>query len=539
MKKYLTILLAIAMLASVFTGCVGDSSTSTGTGTEAADTATEAVSESASDDEIHTVTYAYMADPLYNLDPAQTVSNGVSVMNNIYETLLSYDLSTQTFQNVLAESYEVSDDSLSWTFHIRQGVKFHTGDELTAEDVKFSIDRIIELAQGDAYIWANVDEIKVLDTYDVEFDLTAPCALDSVVSCSKGAFIFSKAAYEADNAIFENGGDCGTGPYKVENITWGTEVVLSKFDEYWGGWNDNQFDYAITTFVGETSNRRLMLETGGADITNSLTQEDIAALEGDDSVNLQTEVSLKTQYINLNVNSDKLSDVRVRQALAYAMPYESVIETAIGKDRATQAFCAVPPGMLGHSETVSQYSYDLDKAKELLAEAGYADGMDMLITFNTGDEILRLTAELYQAELAKIGISLEIRAMSWSEQVALATSENPNDRQDMFMSYSFPSLVDAYAALKYFQSGQGSNYSGYSNSEFDTGLLEAYSMEGVDKAQAEQMYIDLQGILVADCPAIWIANINDVWVTSTTLQGFKTNGAYTYVCKFYDTYYAD
>ncbi len=530
MKKIVTILLVICMIAGTLAGCGGNAAPAAPG--SAGRTGTDATAPAG---EILTATYAYMADPLYNLDPAQTVSNGVCVMNNIYETLLSYDLTTNAFTNVLAEDYEVSEDGLSWIFRLRQGVKFHSGGELTAEDVKFSVDRIMELAQGDAYIWANVAQVKVLDTYAVEFELTSPCALDAVVSCSKGAFIFSRDAFEADNAFFENGGDCGTGPYTVKSITWGTEVVLSRFDEYWGGWKDNQFDYVITTFVGETSNRRLMMEAGGADITNSLTQEDIKALEGNSNVDLQAEVSLKTQYINLNVNSDKLSDVRVRQALAYAMPYQGVIDTAIGAGRGTQAYCAVPPGMLGHSQTIPQYTHDLEKARSLLEEAGHGEGLDMLITFNTGDEVLRLTAELYQAELAKIGVNLEIRAMSWSEQVALATSENPNDRQELFMSYTFPALVDAYAALKYFQTGQGSNYSGYSNAEFDAGLMEAYSMAGVDKERATQMYIGLQEMLVGDCPAIWVANINDVWVTNSSFQGFKTNGAYTYVCRFYDT----
>lgn len=537
MKKGISIVLALVLLLAALMGCTQQTTEAPSSDGNVEQTAKKEENPQKSD-EVLTATYAYMADPLYNLDPAQTVSNGVHIMNNIYETLLSYDLTTGKYTNVLAVDYNTSDDGLTWTFKLREGVKFHTGTELTADDVKFSVDRVKELAQGDAYIWANVREVKAVDKYTVEFYLTSPCALDAVVSCSKGAFIFSKEAFEANNSIFENGGDCGTGPYKVESVTWGTETVLSKFDEYWGGWKDNQFDYVITTFVGETANRRLLLETGGADITNSLTQEDIKALEGKANVDLQTEVSLKTQYINLNVNSDKLKDVRIRQALAYAVPYQGIIDTAIGSDRATQAYCAVPPGMLGHSKTVTQYKYDLDKAKSLLKEAG-VDSLDLLITFNTGDEVLRLTAELYQAELAKIGIKLEIRAMSWSEQVALATSENPNDRQDMFMSYSFPSLVDAYAAMKYFQTGQGSNYSGYSNPDWDSKLMEAYSMAGMDKEKAEKMYIDLQETLVSDCPAIWIANINDVWVTAKSFQGFKTNGAYTYVCKFYNTYRAE
>ena len=533
MKKIISLLLAVFLVCSALTGCGGENTTKN---TGSNDTSNTGNTDSTTNDaQPLTATYAYMADPLYSLDPAETVSNGVSVMNNIYETLLTFNLNTGEFGYALAESYSKSDDGLVWTFKLREGVLFHSGGEMTAEDVKFSIERIIEMGQGDAYIWANLKEINVVDTYTVEFVLTSPCAFDSVVATSKGAYIFSKDAYEADNEIFAKDSDCGTGPYKVESITWGTEVILSKFDEYWGGWEYNQFDYVIHTFVSETANRRLMLETGTADITNSLTQEDIAALKDNPAVNLQVETSLKTQYINLNVQSDKLSDGRIRQALAYAMPYDQVIETAIGTDVATQAYCAVPPGMTGHSESVMQYTYDLEKARALLDEAG-VDSLDLVITFNTGDEVLRLTAELYQAELAKIGVNLELRAMSWSEQVAMATSEDPNSRQDMLMSYSFPSLVDAYAALKYFQTGQGSNYSGYDNDAFNDLLMEAYATAGTDREKAEQMYIECQEMLLADCPAIWIANVNDTWVTSKTFQGFETNGAYTYVCKFYDTY---
>lgn len=529
MKKAACAFLAAIMFCFLLAGCGGTPSGPA----PSADQENPGAANSPDETEPLVASYAYIADPLYTLDPAETVSNGVSVMNNIYETLLNFDLNTGEFSYGLAESYEKSADGLVWTFKLRQGVPFHCGGELTAEDVKFSIERIIELGQADAYIWSNLKEINVKDSNTVEFVLTTPCALDSVVATPKGAYIFSKAGYEA-GPDFSNNGDCGTGPYKVESITWGTEVILSKFDDYWGGWQEGQFDFVIHTFVGEPANRRLMLENGTADITNNLTQEDIAALQNNDNVNMQVEKSLKTLYINLNVLGDKLSDVRVRQALAYAMPYEQIIKTAIGENIGTQAFCAVPPGMNGHSESVTQYSYDLEKARALLAEAGIAD-LDLVLIHSTGDEIQRVTAELYQAELAKIGIQLDIRAMSWSEQVAMATNEDPNARQDLFMSYSFPSLADAYAALKYYQTGQSSNYSGYNNPAFNDMLLSAYETGGIDKDEAEKMYIACQEMLVEDCPAIWIANVNDTWVTAKSFQGFKTNGAYTYVCKFYDT----
>ncbi|MDD4615409.1 MAG: ABC transporter substrate-binding protein, partial [Caldisericia bacterium] len=407
MKRKLALILALIMMVTNFTAC-GDGNKNTGQ------------EQPNAADEMDVLYYAYNAIPVLTWDPSIEFSNGIIVMNNIYEQLLRFNAATKEYEKVLATDYSKSEDGLVWTFNLREDVTFHDGTPFNAEAVKFSIERTKEIGQGAAFIWDAVEEIKVVDEFTVEFILSYPSPIDVIASCPYASFMMSPSLEEQSDDWLEQGNANGTGPYKLQQSTMGDEVILTRNEDYWKGWGDKYFEKVIVQRVSETSSRRQMIETGDADITIELPSEDVEALKTSGNVVVEVVPSFTNLMGFFNTQKEPLNDIRVRQALSYALPYEDVVEYGMG-GYAQQSYGAVPEGMWGHSKDLFQYNYDLDKAKELLEEAGIKQGeLKLLLTYMTGDEAEKKMAELYKAELSKIGVELEIRAMPWESQWDMA-----------------------------------------------------------------------------------------------------------------------
>jgi len=483
--------------------------------------------------------YALNSEPLTNWDPAIEFSNGIHLHNNIYEQLLRYDAATKQIQPLLAESFTVSEDGLTYTFKIRQGVKFQNGDALTADDVKYSIDRTMTLAAGASYIWSAVEAITVKDPQTVEFKLKYKNPLDLVAATGYAAFIYSKKCVDAgtNEWIAESKG-CGTGPYMLKSAKWGDEVIVEAFKDYWGGWGEKYFSQVVFKKISETATRRQMIEAGDATIAVELPYSDVNALKENPQVKVNIEPSWQNLIGMFNTQKAPLDNVKVRQALAYAFPYEQVISAAVG-GYARQAYGMVPYGMWGYSEGLPQYKYDLEKARSLLAEAGVPAGQKLLLTYTAGNETEKSTAELYKAELAKLSIDLEIRSMPWDSQWELSKSSDVNARQDIFIMYWWPDLPSPYSFLYstfHTETEPLFNLSYYYNESFDKLIDDANEITSTDAAKAEQMFVDAQKILLDDAASLFIYDRQDIWVTVANLQGFKFNPAYPTVMFFHDMY---
>lgn len=484
--------------------------------------------------------YAYYSEPILDWDPSVEFSNGIIVLNNVYETLLRYDPLSDKIEPVLATEYSKSADSLSWTFKIRQGVKFHDGTPLNAEAVKFSIDRTIKLGKGAAYIWGAIKSIAVVDEYTVKFDLKYPAPLDLVASSGYSAFIVSPTAVKAQaDDWLTKGNEAGTGPYMLQSFKMGQEVVLTKFDGYWRGWEGKHCEKIVFQRIAETATRRQMMEKGDADITLELPYEDVNALKKNKNVTVNEGPSFQNLLFFINMAKKPLDNKKVRQALSYAFPYQDIVKYA-GGDYVTQSKGVIPAGHWGHGDTLPQYTYDLEKAKSLLAEAGYANGgFKMLTIYSAGDEAEKKACELYKSELAKLNIELEIRAMPWSSRWELAKSSDPKDRQDMFAMYWWPDFASPYSwVFNLFHSEDTINYnlSYMKNPAFDKMIDHANELSGVDRSEAEKEYIESQKLLIDEAAAIFAYDKKDVIVTSRSFKGFKDNPIYPNVVFFYDTY---
>jgi len=448
-------------------------------------------------------------------DPSYSYSTEAEYLANIYEPLIWANPpgSDKPFRPGLATSWEVSDDGLTWTFHLRHNVTFHNGDTLDAQDVIYSIQRTLKTFyttwEGAGWLWWPVVDdwstyhvnITAPDNYTVVFHLTYSIPLDRVAAAIYGAWIFSSKMPEGVNnetalhQWFEQGHDLGSGPYTLADYQTGKKIVLKAYDNYWGGWKDNQFkevDIDLTT--PEPSTQTQKLQSGEIDIAKATDLSAVDKLQEDKSINVYISPSAYNYvgYINIWAYHPELekqgldpypfTHLKVRQAISYAINYQEVLRAGVlGYGR--QAKGPVPYGLWPHTADVDnllhQYNFDVKKAKDLLAEAGYpnttTDGKPMAEDGSNAWMVLRLnyTAEnaveaayapVIQESLAQVGIFVQINALEWKTQWSLARqvpTEHPADwltnetflkkafgaKQDIFMILWWPSMADGYDNL--------------------------------------------------------------------------------------------
>jgi len=481
--------------------------------------------------------YIYSAEVMIGWDPSDSFSDEIVVMNNVYERLLNYDPVMDEFEPVLATHYEKSADAKTWTFYLRKGVKFHTGGELDAEAVKFSIERTIERGQGAAFIWDPVDHIEVVDSYTVRFYLKYPAALDLVAAAAYAAYIFDPDS--ADHEWFIAGHEAGTGPYMFESYEGITRMLLTRFEGYWGGWEGKHFDKVLFNTIPEPSTRRLMIESGDADFTNRLPVTEIEALKSKANVEVVEIPSYQNLVAQFNTEKPPLDNKLVRKALAYTIPYDAIVEGVL-KGYGRQARGVIPYGLWGYSERVKQYTLSLETARCLLDEAGYPNGgFKLLLTYVSGDAQERRVAELWKEQLAKLGIELEIRGMPWDPQWALARSPDPNARQDIFVMYWWPDYTHPQSfMLSLFATEEeiSFNLDYYSNPLYDGLIDRAMQLSATDREEAINVYAEAQNIVMEDMPGLAIYDMAYVRAKAATLKGYADNPSYPHVVFWYNCY---
>jgi len=467
----------------------------------------------------------------------------------VYEPLLWYDpLSDKTIP-ALATSWESRENGTIWIFHLRKDAVFHDGTPVTAEAVKFSIERTIALGQGAAFIWDPVEEIRVIDDYTIEFKLKYPAPLDKIAASSYGAWIFSPKIVEyagATNATdpkvaewFNEGHEAGSGPYKLVKWDPENEVILEKFEDWWG-WKTPGYplasakapDVFIIKIVKDAVTQERLVLSGDIHIAEYVPLEDVESLKADPRVYVVTKPSFQNLLMLINTKKPPLDNILVRRAIAHAIPYEDIVDIARA-GLARVASGPIPYGMPGHFEDF-RYEYNLTLAKELLAEAGYPNGIDrtLLLVYTAGDVYEKKTAELIKASLAKIGINIEIRPMSWEEQWALAQSgwEDPMKAQDLFIFYWWPTYITPFDFLynMFHSDSKAFNLCYYENPEFEELIEEAVYYEGINWTKAMELYYKAQKILYEDVPAIPLWDGMDVRVAVSWVKNLEqaVNPAY-------------
>jgi peptide/nickel transport system substrate-binding protein len=452
--------------------------------------------------------------------------------------LLRYNSATRSFDPLLATSYTRSPDGLVWTFVLRKGVKFHDGEPFNAAAVKYSIERTQRMKKGCSYIWGAVKEVRVIDDYTVEMTLSVPAALDSIAASNVAAYIMSPKSAELGTDWFNQGHECGTGPYMMQSQVPGNEVILTRFPEYWGGWEGQHFDKIAFKYVGENASRRQMIESGEADFVDNLMPEDLEALKSNPNVVFVEDLSYTNNLAFINTRKPPLDNRLVRQALLYAFPYDQVVNFV------TKGYSSRSTGIIARSLWGSLdeplYNYDLDRAKELLAKAGYPNGgFPLEYAYTSGVEERRKTAELYKSELAKLGITLALRGATFDSMWERAKSPNPKDRQDFIVVRSWPDILNPSSLfIPYYHSEDSVNWnlSYYYSKDLDRMIEEADIMSAIDLQRASAMYQEIGKLISDEALAIFQYDEKSVYLISKTFKGFVPNAAYRGVVFFYETY---
>lgn len=480
-------------------------------------------------------------------DPSLSFSTEALYMANIYEPLLWINTpgSEEEFSPALATNWETSEDGLMWTFQLREGVTFHDGAELTSEAVKRSIERTQEIG-GASFIWFPLESIEAPDPLTVVMNLSYPAPMQLVVSSLYGAWIISPDALDAvaeDENWFEDGNAAGTGPYMLSEFTPDTEVILTQFSDYWGGWDDQaHFENILISIVSDSVTQEQLLLGGEVDFADRLPPPSYDLFAEDSNFNVM-DVQTFFNYLGfLNVTREPLDNALVRQAISYAMPYEDIIKIG-AEGRATQARGPVPAGVFPYDENVPQYSQDLDKARELLTEAGHeGGGFELTLTYAAENPIEEAFAPLIKDALAEIGIDVTIEAMLFNQQWELAKGD-PENAQDIFLLLYWPTYSDAGSdnLWSMFRSSENPffNLSYYDNADFDALIDDAGILSGQDIEASQEKYSEAMTMLVDDAPGLFFMDVGNWYAVPTYLGGFEYNPNYAFAQFFYPMYLAE
>ncbi|WP_213423795.1 ABC transporter substrate-binding protein [Bhargavaea massiliensis] len=469
-----------------------------------------------------------------SLDPSRvTDGESMKVAANIFETLINFGEQDTTLQPGLAKEWEASEDGLTYTLQLEEGVKFHDGTDFNAEAVVKNFER---WANGDADTFPYYqsmfggfkgDESHVIESVTAEgdhtviFTLKRPQApfLKNLAMTMFG--IGSPDAFEADPEAFgEN--PVGTGPFKFVEWKRNDSITIEKNEDYWKE-GLPKLDRVVFRSIPDNGARLNALITGDIDLADGINPSDQATISGDDNLQLFERPSLNIGYLGMTVTREPFGDKLVRQAFNHAIDKQAIID-AFFEGAAEPAKNPLPPSIPAYNDSIEGYEYDPEKAKELLAEAGYPDGFEMELWampvprpyMPDGAKV----AEVIQKNLADIGVTAEIVSYEWATYLEKASK----GEADAFLLGWTGDNGDAdnfiYALLDGDNIGSN-NYTYYDNDELHDILIEAQTE--VDEDKRNELYAKAQELIHEDAPWVPLAHSTPLLAGSADITGFKAH----------------
>lgn len=505
MKKKQLLLGVMALLLSASLCACGGSKTAEGT-SEAAGESSEAETSNTLSEGTPvpggSVVYG-MTQDLASLDPHVDTDAGTrDVVFNLYEGLVK-PTSDGGFIAAVASDYTISDDAKTYTFTLRDGITFHDGTPVTIEDVKYSIDRYAEI-QGESSAFSSlVDSVEVQDDKTLVVNLKE--SYSEFLPMMTIAIIPQSNEDPAGNPI-------GTGPFKYVSYTPGQNLELEKYDGYWQE-GVPSLDSVEFKFIADVDTAFVELQAGTIDILKYLTSAQAETL-GDDYNIVQGSMNL-VHAMYLNSAYEPLSKTEVRQALCYAVDRDAINNFIFGgKSHIIGSHMIPAMSKYYEPEAETVYSYDPEKAKELLADAGYADGFDLEITVPSSYSQHVDSAQIIADELSQVGINVTLNQVEWSTWL-----------QDVYKGGNFQATVIGFDGtlapsdwLKKYVTDDAKNFMHYSNTEYDDVFNTAYTT--VDDDVKVENYKKAQMILAEDAAAVYIEDPANLVAVSKKFGGY-------------------
>ncbi|WP_279041853.1 ABC transporter substrate-binding protein [Brevibacillus borstelensis] len=421
---------------------------------------------------------------------------------NMFDYLVRKD-AQQKVQPDLATEWETVNDT-TWRFKLRQGVKFHNGDEFTAEDVKFTLERVATdnklLEYGN---YKQIKEVKVIDPHTVEIITHAPepVLLNRLSRLGSGLLPSKYIKEKGWDEFLKN--PVGTGPYKLGKWVRDDRLTLVKNDEYFG--EKPKWDKVVFRSIPEDATRVAELLTGGVDIAVNIPPSDLQRIKDNDGTDTKQGPTQRVMQLTLRLTPGTVTEnPKVREAIDLAIDKQAIVDNILaGGGVPTRT--RVTPGNFGTNlDLYNKTLYDPEKAKQLLAEAGYPNGLELTLNATSGRYLKdKETAELIQAMLAEVGINAKLELLEWSK---FNEKYKAKKFDEVFMIAYGNSMFDASLAFDRLTTERSKGESDYSNPELDKLLADAE--KNMNMEEREKQYKQAQEIIAEERPHIYLYQMN-------------------------------
>lgn len=506
--------LLLAGMILLLTACGGDT-TGTGNTTETDDTGGTAAKD--------TLVVAVNAGPV-DLDPHGTTDqNTYDVRYQIYEGLIYVDAAGD-IQPQLATDWEWEDDT-TLLLTLRQGVTFQNGSTFDAEDVFYSLERARESSYTSAYIEeVDLEASEITEDGNVRLVLTVPQS--AFLSRLDRVMMIDKETWEenGEEAMLKN--PVGTGAYMLTNWVSDDRVEFDAYPGYWGG--EPYFKHLMFRIIPESASRALEIEAGTVDVSLTVQAADIGVLEANEDISIYTIPSYMITYLGFDCTKAPYDNVKVRQALSYALDRQTICDlvyeslaTPADAGRLSEVYWGYAGDELPH------YTYDPEKARELLAEAGYADGFDMSLMVSESEQDQIDMSEIIQNQLGEVGIRVTIDVTENATYLDTIVEGG----FDAFLCNSTGSSPDPGEATKSFISTRPtwSNTTRYFNDEL-TALIQQ-GQQTIDETAKREIFVEVQEIINTECPWVFLVHNSSSFAARSEIQGLNIYPSYAHFFK--------
>lgn len=508
MKKLKAVLLAVMMLAC-FVACGNDVSSDNSRSSGQSGVASQGSTASATPTEAPkaepTVVRMSISSEPDSLDPWQSAASDTdAIFRNVFEGLMAFDEKGEIIPG-LAESYEVSDDGCTYTFHLRKNVVFHNGQAMTSKDVLYSYNNLAGM-NGEKAVsskFANVESVEATDDYTFVIKLKQASA--AFLSLNIVPVLPEGYSEQASSPV-------GSGPYKFVEYIPGQRVVFEKNENYYNPDRMGKIDRVEVYIMTDASAIVSALMSGQLDLAN-VSIDNAAILGG--GFDICNSPQNMVQIFALNNTYEPLSNVKVRQAMSYAVNKQEIIQGVFG-GYGTELYSNFSPvmGLYYNDELSEIYTTDIEKATSLMKEAGYENGFDLVIRVPGNYQAHVDTAQILQQQLSKININVTIETIEWATWL----EEVYGKAQYQATVIGFTGKLNPNDVLIRFTSDYPKNFTKYNNPEYDK-LIAAAAVELNDEKRI-QMYKECQRILTEDATSIYICDPNLIMAARSGLKGY-------------------